>query len=836
MTTTQTIRLDLARPGISPRIYAVQGDNNTRFAHIFLFSNDRPWAIAKDAQMMIRYRKPDRTIGMYNTLADGTPACTAEANIIHLAFVPDMLSQAGDVAMVVTIQRGEQILSTFEMILTVQQDHSVGDLSSADGGYVCGLLPMPETAKEGEILAVEAVFPSGSIRKTKTIPLPDGNAIKSIALDANASTEEESVYRITMTDGSETTFSVKNGKEGKSAYEYALEAGYSGNEGEFAEKLAASIPQKMSELEMDLFATDVRKEIITLAKENFSPFLFMGNSIYAYFGPEVSFPDSLENLCYQLTISDGNTAETITEEHAPIEVMDGGFSILNGIVMFANGVAADLAGEGDYFVCGFAPELYEFDTVTFTLLNCYTQTQIPDEWISRKALRLHVNGTFAGAYDGSEAVDVDLPMPKKASELENDVGYLTEHQALPVSLPNPNALTINGIAYDGSEPVEITVTGGGVTDGDTESVLSDNLFDKATVTTGQLFYHSNSGPVLTDSTDVCYAYVSLRGAGTYRTKVNYQEHQTYSTRVPILTEDKTFLQNVTGTVVQTDNRYAANLEFTITEDMIASGAALYAFDCHTTILNTVMIVKDIEYPSAYIPYGYIEVPVDNSTLADKQNNVLKGRTAVFLGDSICAGTTVEGDYYNYGWGGIIGQANRMTWKNFGKNGGTITDLSSVDSYRWLTAQATAAASEFPDADYVIFEGGCNDADVMKDALLGSISDDYATFDTTTFSGALESLILQLVTAYPHAKIGYIIPQKMYEQNDHTANGHVHRRFFDRAIEICEKWGISYIDLWKTNPMNPKLSTASRFYTDGQHLTLAGYQKITPQIEAWMRTL
>jgi hypothetical protein len=103
---------------------------------------------------------------------------------------------------------------------------------------------------------------------------------------------------------------------------------------------------------------------------------------------------------------------------------------------------------------------------------------------------------------------------------------------------------------------------------------------------------------------------------------------------------------------------------------------------------------------------------------------------------------------------------------------------------------------------------------MKDAGLGAISADYATFDTATFSGALESLILKLVTAYPQAKIGYIIPQKMYTgYADYTAEKHIHRKYFDRAMEICQKWGIPVIDIWNTTPLNPKLSTSSIYYVE-----------------------
>ncbi len=45
-------------------------------------------------------------------------------------------------------------------------------------------------------------------------------------------------YTIIFTDGDTTTFTVTNGENGKSAYEYAQEAGYTGTEDEFAEKLA----------------------------------------------------------------------------------------------------------------------------------------------------------------------------------------------------------------------------------------------------------------------------------------------------------------------------------------------------------------------------------------------------------------------------------------------------------------------------------------------------------------------------------------------------------------------------------------------------------------------
>ena len=448
---------------------------------------------------------------------------------------------------------------------------------------------------------------------------------------------------------------------------------------------------------------------------------------------------------------------------------------------------------------------------------------------------------------------------KSAYEYAVDGGFNGTEEAFaakiaaeyPSSLPNPCKLTLTGAVYgeyDGSEDITLEIP---TSEAETETVLSDNLFDKSSITTGQIFYHGNSGISLVDTVNTFHAYVPLRGAGTYRTIIRVALWgEEIAEKVPILKDDHTFLQNAVGTLtyIDSDNAY---LEFTVTAEMVNNGAAIYAFSGTTSELypynvNNIMIVVNREYPDEYIAYGYIEVATGNGK---KLNNLLSEKTAVFLGDSLCAGTTVSGNYYNYGWGGLIGEANKMHWTNYGMNGGTVTELSDVASTRWLSTQADKALIEHPTADYVIFEGGCNDADLMGESLLGEIASDYTTFDTSTFSGALENLILKLVTAFPHARIGYIIPQKMYLRNDHSAASHIHRVFFDRAVEICKKWGIPLVDLWNHNPLNPKLSVyydssmtadeaseAGKCYTDGQHLTLAGYQRIAPQIEAFMRSL
>lgn len=241
----------------------------------------------------------------------------------------------------------------------------------------------------------------------------------------------------------------------------------------------------------------------------------------------------------------------------------------------------------------------------------------------------------------------------------------------------------------------------------------------------------------------------------------------------------------------------------------------------------------------------------NSNVNFVSENSLKGKTALFFGDSICAGKTVPADSpsYGYGWGGLIGVANEMIWHNYGRNGAVITCIEGQT--RIVSEQIDKAFKAYPTADYIIFEGGTNDADILGDdeSKLGTFTlSDFSGFDTSTFTGAFEALILDILTAYPNAKVGYIVPPKMGNA-PYDSENNIRRRYFDRATEICKKWGIPYIDLWNLSPLNPELplhydnsltseeaNEKGKYYTDGQHLTLRGYQRLSPQIEAWIKTL
>ena len=199
----------------------------------------------------------------------------------------------------------------------------------------------------------------------------------------------------------------------------------------------------------------------------------------------------------------------------------------------------------------------------------------------------------------------------------------------------------------------------------------------------------------------------------------------------------------------------------------------------------------------------------------------------------------------------------MEWYNCGIGGGTVTAeiyVASTGARRhWVSRNIDVIHEKHPNLDYLIFEGGTNDADLLVDhpERLGEFEphDFGGSYDDTTFSGALETLFYKAISYYPTAKLGYIVAPKMVGINGGYGPAARRRNYFVRAIEICKKWGIPCLDLWENSPLNPALKChydpsisyaenveQGKPYMDGQHLTAVGYAMVCPMIESWMRSL
>ena len=227
---------------------------------------------------------------------------------------------------------------------------------------------------------------------------------------------------------------------------------------------------------------------------------------------------------------------------------------------------------------------------------------------------------------------------------------------------------------------------------------------------------------------------------------------------------------------------------------------------------------------------------------------------LFNGDSICIGLVETGS-----WSTRISDSLGIPCPNYARGGGTITEnpppLKSGHARYSISATIEKMHEEHPDADYIIIEGGTNDADLFDTEIregradrIGQLDplDFGGSYDRDTFTGALESIFYRAIALWPTAHIGFIVAQKMGTSSQSQRN---RRNYFDRAVEVCRKWGIPYIDLWETCRLNPCLpthycreNTAEKnrnenigYFIDGQHLTANGYDVATDMILKWLKT-
>lgn len=233
-------------------------------------------------------------------------------------------------------------------------------------------------------------------------------------------------------------------------------------------------------------------------------------------------------------------------------------------------------------------------------------------------------------------------------------------------------------------------------------------------------------------------------------------------------------------------------------------------------------------------------------------NKLFDKTIVWDGDSICAGNIAYGN-----WATRIAEKNKMTFKNYAVGGGVVGvnfPLSAKGYIRHSVLEnVDTMFEEYPNADYIVFEGGTNDADLIErgDApfRLGSVDPENFSgdYDLTSFTGYLETLFYKAIKYWTGKKICYIVAHKMGVE---AQSRRIRRMYFDKAVEICKKWGIPYIDLWEGCYLNPCIESMYNknntpdenrknnigYYVDGQHLTKRGYDYTSEIIENWLKTL
>lgn len=377
MKITHEIKMDLIHQK-SHTIDLVQGCTAECVIRFRLLENNFRWKIPDDTSAMIQYRKPNGKSGVYDTLSDGSTAYRISADHIDVILAPDIISLPGEGWLAVSLVQMGRELSTFRVKLRIDANPCYD--GSGDQGLSCmtGLLTAPEEAQVGQYLAVAEVNEAGKITKTAAMDMPEmSEAIRQYLEDNSINIE---------------------GSTGKSAYEYAVDGGYTGTEEEFSQKLAeeTSILYITATGEGENRSVDRTMAEIVDAYQAGRP-LYIVDEVYT-----VPLFASLheENLWIFAFLLIDNTG--MAYEYYLQGSIDG--------EMYVN-VAYEEA----------LAQRWEIPTRTSQLTN--------DTGFLTSAPVTSVNGKTGN-------ITLDIP-------------------TVPDTLPNPSALSINGTSYDGSDAKEL---------------------------------------------------------------------------------------------------------------------------------------------------------------------------------------------------------------------------------------------------------------------------------------------------------------------------------------------------------------------------------------------
>ena len=206
------------------------------------------------------------------------------------------------------------------------------------------------------------------------------------------------------------------------------------------------------------------------------------------------------------------------------------------------------------------------------------------------------------------------------------------------------------------------------------------------------------------------------------------------------------------------------------------------------------------------------------TLFGSIKNPYKNKTIVAFGDSIVAG---------WGWKegtGIIQplkeKYTNATWINKAESGANMA-VTSNPSHTPIVTQIKNYTGA---ADAIIFDGGVND--INSSIPVGSIESGYdASYNTRTFCGALESALQHIMDRYPLAVKLYIIPHSFAKDNSYVDS------IYSKAIEICDKWNMPYLDMRKCSQIAMTSKNKSKYTRNAN----SGVGDGVHPVESWYRT-
>lgn len=236
----------------------------------------------------------------------------------------------------------------------------------------------------------------------------------------------------------------------------------------------------------------------------------------------------------------------------------------------------------------------------------------------------------------------------------------------------------------------------------------------------------------------------------------------------------------------------------------------------------------VDIPS-YITKMYVMSTEGNLPVVQKQvlkrltsenTNIWNGKKAVFLGDSITAGswynpTLKSWENMTENWTYWVSKLCGMTYKNYGIGGTHVSSAyNSGDGSSAEQAFTNRYSNMDDDADVIFVMGGTNDwlPDHTDTAPFGDTSD---TTDVS-FCGAIRVLCEGLIKKYNGKQIFFFTP--ICNANQLSANpttGKTLKEYCDAIIEICGMYSIEVINTHVNAPLHFMIAENASKYCSQQ---------------------
>lgn len=153
-------------------VYAVQGEKNSRKIRFDLFQNGMAYEIDQTSSVLISYKKPDGHGGMYDVLDNGECAfefAEDSTNSVIITLAEQVLTTVGNVHLLVSFMVGDEILSTFSILLDVSENPGIDVAESEDYFSLSAAINAAVSAAQEPVKIIEISGSDGNYTSSHTL-------------------------------------------------------------------------------------------------------------------------------------------------------------------------------------------------------------------------------------------------------------------------------------------------------------------------------------------------------------------------------------------------------------------------------------------------------------------------------------------------------------------------------------------------------------------------------------------------------------------------------------------------------------------------------------------